>query len=94
MLVSFPDFPEAHTFGDDEEEALAHAEDALLTVLDAYIRDRQDIPVPSRSGGPQVALSGLVSTKLGLYGAMRASGIGKAELARRLGCHLPQVESA
>lgn len=92
VLVSFPDFPEAHTFGDDEDEALARAEDALLTVLDAYIRDRQDIPVPSRARGPQVALSGLVSAKLGLYGAMRASGIGKAELARRLGCHLPQVD--
>ena len=92
VLVSFPDFPEAHTFGDDKEEALARAEDALLTVLDAYIRDRQDIPVPSRAGAPHVTLSGLVSAKLGLYGAMRASGIGKAELARRLGCHLPQVD--
>jgi len=92
VLVSFPDFPEAHTFGDDEEEALTRAENALLTLLDAYIRDRQDIPAPSRAGGPHVPLSGLVSAKLGLYGAMRASGIGKAELARRLGCHLPQVD--
>jgi antitoxin HicB len=92
VLVSFPDFPEAHTFGDDEEEALARAEDALLTILDAYIRDRHGIPAPSRAGGPHVALSGLVCAKLGLYGAMRASGIGKAELARRLGCHLPQVD--
>ena len=28
-LVSFPDFPNTHTYGDDEEEALTRALDAL-----------------------------------------------------------------
>ena len=27
-----------------------------------------------------------------LYRAMRENGIGKAELSRRLGCHMPQVD--
>jgi antitoxin HicB len=31
-LVSFPDFPEAHTFGDDENEAPARAADLLEDV--------------------------------------------------------------
>ena len=30
VLVDFPDFPEAHTFGDTREEALTRASDALL----------------------------------------------------------------
>ena len=30
--------------------------------------------------------------KIGLYRAMREEGLGKAELARRLGRHLPQVD--
>ena len=33
ILVSFPDFPEAHTFGDDRNEALARAADLLEDVL-------------------------------------------------------------
>jgi len=34
----------------------------------------------------------LAEAKLALYGAMRAAGIGKAEMARRLNWHLPQVD--
>ena len=33
VLVSFPDFPNVHTYGNDEEEALARALDALETYL-------------------------------------------------------------
>jgi predicted RNase H-like HicB family nuclease len=35
VLVRFLDFPEAHTFGATKAEALARAEDALATVIDA-----------------------------------------------------------
>ncbi len=48
VLVSFPDFPEAHTFGDDEHEALARAADLLQDVLADYIESRRDVPEPSR----------------------------------------------
>lgn len=34
----------------------------------------------------------LTEAKLALYSAMRAQRVGKAELARRLNCHLPQVD--
>lgn len=47
LLVSFPDFPEAHTFGVTEAEALRHASDALVTVIEAYMQDGRDVPVPS-----------------------------------------------
>ena len=92
ILVTFPDFPEATTFGEDEEEALARAVDALETVIDAYIRDKRDIPAPSKVTGASVALPPLVHTKVQIYAEMRAQHVGKAELARRLKVHLPQVD--
>ena len=39
-----------------------------------------------------VTLPALAEAKIGLYAAMRAAGVGKAELARRLNCHLPQID--
>jgi antitoxin HicB len=93
QLVSFPDFPEAHSFGRDIPDALAHARDALATILDAFIKDKQPIPPPSPSRSRyHVRLPALMEVKIGLYEAMRTAGVGKAELARRLECHLPQID--
>ena len=47
-MADFPDLPEAHTYGDDREEALARAVDVLTTVVESYVRDGRDIPAPSR----------------------------------------------
>ncbi|WP_419936157.1 type II toxin-antitoxin system HicB family antitoxin [Candidatus Palauibacter sp.] len=44
--VSFPNVPEALTCGDDRDEALAMAEDALTVALGSYVQGREDIPVP------------------------------------------------
>jgi len=94
VLVSFPDFPEAHTFGDDEGEALARAADLLEDVLADYIENRREIPSPSKPkrGWRFVTLPVLTETKVRLYREMRSTGIRKAELARRLGCHMRQVD--
>jgi antitoxin HicB len=93
VLVNFPDFPEAHTFGDDVDDALAHAPDALATVIDAYIKDHRDIPLPSATATRYwVTVPALIEAKVRLYEAMRAAGVGKSELARRLDWHLPQVD--
>jgi antitoxin HicB len=93
ILAGFPDVPEAHTFGEDREEALARAVDALETAFMGYIEDRRAIPDPSPfKRGSFVALPALTEAKLALYSAMRARRIGKTELARRLNCHLPQVD--
>jgi antitoxin HicB len=91
ILVTFPNFPEAHTFGETTDDALAHAVDALATVVDAYIRDRRAIPPPS-PGKITVPLPALMASKVALYEAMREKHVGKAELARRLNWHLPQVD--
>ncbi len=93
ILVDVPDVPEAHTFGEDREEALLRAVDAIESALMLYIDDRQELPTP-RVGrkGPFVTLPALTEAKLALYQSMRAARVGKAELARRLNCHLPQVD--
>ena len=92
ILVSFPDFPEAHTFGESRDEALGRAIDALATVIDAYIADRKDIPAPSTVRGLTVTLPALMASKVALYEGTRNAKVGKAELARRLHWHLPQVD--
>jgi antitoxin HicB len=93
VLVTFPDVPEAITFGQDEDEALLQAVDALETALSFYVGNRQPLPVPSAAEGrPTVRPSALECAKLGVYRAMTEQGIKKTELARRLGWHLPQVD--
>ena len=93
-LVSFPDFPSVHTYGDDEGEALTRAVDALETYLMSMIEDREPIPEPHRPKGRQrfIRLPALTEAKIELYRQMRVAGVGKAELARRLHCHLPQID--
>jgi antitoxin HicB len=91
--VSFPDVPGVHTFGADRDEALARAVDALETMFMGMIADREDIPLPAAAKGRHfVELPALTEAKILLYRAMRALGIGKAEVARRLGWHMPQVD--
>lgn len=92
VMVTFPDFPEAVTFGDDEADALANAVDALETVLAAYITDRRDIPVPSAGDGPRVCPSLLGALKLTVYQAMRDHGWRKADLARAMGLNPRQID--
>ena len=93
VLVTFPDVPEAITFGADEDEALLQAVDALETALSFYIDNRQPLPAPSApEGRPTVRPSALECAKLGVYQSMIEQGIKKAELARRLGWNMPQVD--
>jgi antitoxin HicB len=94
ILVTFPDVPEAITFGDDEQEALLRASDALEAALAMYVDDHRHIPQSSsvKRGMRAVSLPALSEAKINLYRAMRQAGVTKAELARRLKCHLPQVD--
>jgi antitoxin HicB len=94
VLVSFVDVPEAITFGADEDDALLQAVDALETALSFYVEARKPLPVASKPkrGQSTVRPSALEGAKLGVYQAMTEQGIKKAELARRLGWHMPQVD--
>jgi len=91
VMATCPDFPELTTFGDDRDEALARAVDALEEAIAARIHSGQDIP-SSSAGEIRVMVPTLTAIKVMLYQGMREQAIGKAELARRLGWHLPQVD--
>ncbi|MDR2677960.1 MAG: hypothetical protein LBB51_00795 [Zoogloeaceae bacterium] len=94
ILVTFADVPEAITFGADEDEALLHAVDALETGLSFYVEARKPLPAPGKpqKGQKTVRPCPLECAKLGVYQAMTEQGVKKAELARRLGWHMPQVD--
>ena len=89
LLVTVPDLPEAVTFGEDREDALARAVDAIETALMGAMAAREDIPAPESSGADYVALPALASAKVALYQAMRAEGVGKAALRKAPGRRSP-----
>ncbi|EPR32328.1 putative protein family UPF0150 [Alkalidesulfovibrio alkalitolerans DSM 16529] len=93
LLVTCPDLPEVVTFGEDEADALMRAVSAVEEALAARIAMRDEIPLPSPPAGrPVAALPALTALKTALYQAMRESGTRKADLARRLSAHGPQVD--
>ena len=89
FVVTFPDFEWGVTQGDTEEEATEMAVDALTMVIADYIEKGKELPAAAgKERGRKyrvIQLPALVSAKTELYRAFRASGIRKAELARRLG---------
>lgn len=93
-LVQFPDIPEALTVGDDEQEAAINAQEALEAALEIYFDARRPIPMPSMpaKGQASVTLPALVTSKVFLSNEMILQGVRKAELARRMGVHMPQVD--
>lgn len=94
LLVTAPDFPELVTFGENKAEALARAVDAIATVIQGRISDREKIPKPSEAkrGQFHVSLSTLIAAKLALYDLMIKTKTRKADLARKLGVHAPQID--
>ena len=88
FVVTFPDVPEAVTQGETEAEALMMAADALALCLEHYISQGKPLPRARKHRGDKyrtVRLPLLESAKAALYEAFTASGMRKAELARRLG---------
>jgi len=92
LLVTCPQLPIVATFGETVEAARLHAVDAMETALGSMIDDGEDIPVPDRKPGERVALPLLTALKVNLYWALRASGMTRAELARRLGWNRESVD--
>ena len=86
LLVSFPDFPTAHTDGADANEAMAEAIDCLGSSIAFAMAGKVDVPKPSRlkRGQKLVPVPLWIVGKLALYWAVREKGISQSELARRL----------
>lgn len=87
FVVTFPDIPEAITQGENIEDALVHASDALESALDFYFETRRRVPIPSKlkRGQHLVDLPITVSAKVLLLNEMLRQKVRPAELARRLG---------
>jgi antitoxin HicB len=87
LRVSSRDLPGLVTWGANEQEALAEAEDALDSVIaDAIDRDIElPAPTPVRKGEFAVSPSAHIAAKLAVWRAFRDAGISKSDLAKRLG---------
>ena len=86
-VVTFPDIPEAITQGEDRNDALHHAAEALETALEFYFEDRRPVPAPSKPkrGQAIVELPSSVAAKVLLLNEMLRQKVRPAELARRMG---------
>ncbi|TFW27344.1 type II toxin-antitoxin system HicB family antitoxin [Massilia horti] len=94
LQVGFPDVPLAAVSSQDREDVLSRAKGALEHALELCIGDGRPVPLPSRTNNdqPGVLLGALPTAKILLWNAMLASDIGIAELARRLGRPIDDVE--
>jgi antitoxin HicB len=91
FVVTFRDIPEAITQGDDKADAMAMAQDALITAMDFYFEDKREVPSPSarKSGEQFVALPPSLASKVLLLNEMVRQEVTASELARRMGT-IPQ----
>ena|SRR5579863_8635716 len=92
LLVTCQALPEVATFGEDDADAMRRARDAIEEALAARISDGQNIPRGDSRGRHLVRLPALTALKTELYRSMRASGITRAELMRRLGWNRESVD--
>jgi antitoxin HicB len=94
LLVGFPDIPHANSLGDDREEALVNAVEALEAAIELYFDKGQPVPLPRADVETcdAVSLSGVASSKVQLWNDMLAKKVDKAELARLLGVQLSRVD--
>jgi antitoxin HicB len=94
-VVTFPDFGYGVTQGETDEEAMDMAQDLLMLTIADYIREGKQLPAASRRRGAKfhsVPLPALQSAKVDLYTAFLASGLKKAEFARRIGIPKTHIE--
>lgn len=93
LVVGFRDVPEAITQGNGLADARWQAADCLAEAAAAYILTGRDLPPPSaaRKNEVLVPLDPVIAAKTALAGALRAAGLGKAALARRLDVDVKEV---
>lgn len=86
FVVTFRDIPEAITQGDDFEEAMMMARDALLTAMEFYFDDKRTVPTASApaDGEHLVSLSSSVAVKILLLNEMISQKVTASDLARRM----------
>lgn len=91
FVVSFPDIPEALTQGDNREDALEMARDALVTAFEFYFEDSRKIPAPGAVTGDYIDVPASVAAKVLMLNAFVDSGLTQSELASRMGIKKQEV---
>lgn len=86
FVVSVRDLPEVLTFGDDVQEALHMAEDAIFVIVAGRIRDEAPLhlPTPVLEGEYAVPLRAQMAAKASVYLLWKEAGLSKSDLARKL----------
>jgi antitoxin HicB len=86
-VVTFRDVPEAITQGEDLDDALEQAADALDEAMAGRMRLGDEVPIPSRASkeSPLVPLSAATALKVALYLTIRGTQLSKVALAKQLG---------
>jgi antitoxin HicB len=94
VWLSCPDIPEMNASGDTLAEAFAEALNGFDSALSLYVEQRRKIPAASAARDPSMVLHlpALTVAKVMLWNAMCDEGVGRSELARRLGCSRQAVD--
>lgn len=94
LMSTCRDLPEFVGVGDTVEDACRLAVEGLETTIGIYIDERRPVPIPSapEPGEHAVYVPALTAAKALLSNAMIEAGWRKADLARALGVHPPQVD--
>ncbi|MGH8809723.1 MAG: type II toxin-antitoxin system HicB family antitoxin [Noviherbaspirillum sp.] len=93
FVVTCRDLPQLITQGEDEQDALEQAADAMDEVFATYMIEGIDFPTPSKGKRREhlVAPPAETMAKAALYVAMRAAGVSKTQLAKQLGVDEKEV---
>ena len=92
-VVTCRDLSQLITQGEDEQDALAQAADAMDEVFATYMLEGIDFPEPSKARRGEHFVSPPAETiaKAALHFAMREAGISKMQLAQQLGVDEKEV---
>jgi antitoxin HicB len=92
-VVTCRNLPQLITQGEDKQDALEQASDAMDEVFAAYMIEGIDFPEPSKAKRHEhlVAPPAETMAKAALYVAMRQAGISKMQLAKQLGVDEKEV---
>ena len=93
FMVTFPDIPEAISYGETKAQAIDLAYDCLITALDFYFDDMRHVPAPSttKAGQHTVDLPASVAIKIELLNEMVRQHVKQADLARLMNVSPTQV---
>lgn len=93
FVVTCRDLPQLITQGEDEDDALVEAADAMDEVFAAYMEGGLPFPAPTKAkrGEHVVSPPAEMVAKAALYVAMQEAGITKVQLAKKLGVDEKEV---